>query len=425
MCFKKWFGLICLILVIDLLFSHTVYALPEIDGTSPSTRVYASNTVPPEIIGSAAILYEPVRGQILYEKNINNKLHISTASKIMTAILAIEQAKMDAQVTISKEASVSEGSSLILEAGEKFYVEDLVYAVLLTSANDVAIALAEHVGGTVEMFVDLMNKKATELNMKDTYFRNPTGLMDEHQYTTAYDLSLLIRYCLNNSPAFSNMFSARARPWNGKEDTKVLINSNKLIWSYDGANGGKTGFNAPEQRTAITTASRSGFKLVSIVLDSPGDKVYDDTIKLLDYGFDNFKSGVLVFKDRPLKSIFVSDSEINLVSKNDVHYTHPIGENYIKSIEYNLDKNITPPVTKDRILGTARYTLNDNTTIDINLYSDAELLPPITRESVIMKRIAENKDLLILVVFLLALECILVIYHLLRLVRRLVLKIKG
>ena len=249
---------------------------------------------PPEIKAPSAILMEVQRGQILYQKNPKLKLHVSCANKIMTGLIALEkmQNQLNTNITVSKKAVSVEGAVLNLEVGGKYPVEDLIYSVLLGSANDSANVLAEYIGGDEKGFVELMNKKAQELEMKDTYFTNPTGLYDEKQYTTAYDLAVLIRYALTKSSTFNEMFSAKARPW--VDGTQILINSNELFWSYDGVDGGKTGYNEIDRQTAITTATRNGQRLICIVLDSPEESMYDDSVKLLDYGFLNFRTCILV-----------------------------------------------------------------------------------------------------------------------------------
>ncbi|NLF42684.1 MAG: D-alanyl-D-alanine carboxypeptidase, partial [Bacteroidales bacterium] len=208
---------------------------------------------PLQIAAPSAILVESQRGQVLYEKDSKKKLHISSANKIMTALITLENMKdqLNTKVTISKNAVSVEGATLNLEVGEKYSVEDLLYSVILDSVNDSAIALAEYIGGDEKGFVELMNKKAIELKMSDTHFTNATGLYNEQQYTSAYDIALLIRYAVTKYSKFQKIFSSKAWPWSN--NGKVLINSNELFWSYEGVDGGKTGYNDIERQTAITT----------------------------------------------------------------------------------------------------------------------------------------------------------------------------
>jgi len=420
------------VILLLLLFAQAVYAAPNTSNSKnvPKTEQSASQGFidnflnPPDISAPSAILIESQRGQILYHKQPTQRLHISAANKIMTALVAIEKVQdLNSKVTISKESTEAEGSALSLEIGEKYTVEDLLIAIMLTSANDAARALSEFVGGDSEKFVALMNNKAHELNLKDTNFSNPTGLYDEKQFTTAYDIAALVKYAINNS-AFNRIFSYQAKPWiNAKGESQILTSQNRLFWMYEGVNGGKIGYNNKEQQTAITTATRNGQKFICIVLDAPEKTVYEDSMKLLDYGFQNFRSGILVPKDYPQKSIQIDDREVNLVSKNDVYYTHPVGENYIKSLEFNITKDLSLPITKSRILGTAKYVLNDNTIIEVNLYPDIEIPLPESFYSSAVKKFTENRDIFLLVIFLLAIEVILILYNLIKLIGRVVRKV--
>jgi len=404
-----------LIIVVQISYASFEASSTDLSLQNPARKPELQSNVP-DIKASSAILLESARGQVLYEKQPQRKSHVSFVCKIMTAIVAIEKCKIDAKVTISKESASSEGSVLNLEGGEKYTVEELLYAVLLTSANDAANALAEFAGGDIDKFVDMMNSKARELKMNDTRFKNPSGLYDESQYTTAYDTSLLIRYALNN-PIFSRIFSTKARPMTIGSSTKVLVNQNKLFWSYDGVDGGKTGYNDKTHQAAVTTATRNGQKLICIVFDSPEDIIFKDSTQLLNYGFDNFKTGLLVPKGQSLKVIQVEGKDINLISINDVYYTYPIGDNYIKSIEFRIKDNINLPVLKDHILGSVRYLLKDGTVIDIDLYPDREILPPESILSKGIRKLTENKDILFLIVILILVEFLLVLHNIIRLIK--------
>jgi D-alanyl-D-alanine carboxypeptidase (penicillin-binding protein 5/6) len=361
----------------------------------------------------SAILIESERGQVLYNKQADKKLHISTASKIMTAILVIEKGDLEAKVTISKESTTLEGSVLFLTVGEKYTVEDLLNAIIITNANDAANALAEYIGGDINKFVEIMNNKAKDLNMENTNFTNPTGLYDINQYTTANDIAILMKYALS-LPAFNRIFSYRAVPWVDKKGTDLLTNSNTLFWSYDGVDGGKIGYNQKELQTAITAATRNNRRLIAIVLDAPKDNVLQDSVKLLDYGFNNFKKGVLVPKNQTLTSTSIGNNEINLISTSDIYYTHPIGETYVKSFSFSIAKDLKPPITKSMIIGVARYTLYDGTIIDVNLYPEIEILLPDNFRTTLMKQLKENRDIFILLIILICIEILVIIYKIIR-----------
>lgn len=377
----------------------------------------------PEIKAPSAILMELQRGQILYEKNPKEKLHTACANKIMTGLIALEKmyGQLDTNITVSKKAVSVEGSVLNLEVGGKYAIEDLIYSVLLGSANDSANVLAEYIGGDEKGFVELMNKKARELEMKDTYFTNPTGLYDEEQYTTAYDLAVLIRYATTKSHTFDEIFASKARPW--IDGTQILINSNELFWSYDGVDGGKTGYNERDRQTAITTATRDGQRLICIVLDSPEESLYDDSIKILDYGFLNFRTGILVSMGQPLKKVAVGDKSVDLVSIGDYYYTYPAGENYIKDISFKVVENLTPPVQKSDVLGIAKYILQDDTVIEVSLYPAADVYSSVGWFESLVNQITEYRDIAILLFVLLVVELIVVVNHILRLIKRAISKL--
>lgn len=369
-----------------------------------------------ELTADSAILVDTLRGQILFGKASTKKIHVSTACKIMTAILTIENSNLDSLVTVSKDASNVSGSLLSLEIGEKYDITDLLNAVILTSANDATLALAEFVSGNVDTFVDLMNKKAAQLKMSDTLFKNPTGLYHKDQYTTAYDLSLLINYAIENE-TFDAFFSSKASPWNYNNNSKILVNSNKLFWSYDGIDGGKTGYNEENKLSVVTTATRNDIRLISIVLDSNSEKALEDSTLLLDYGFKNFRKGILVKKDQVLKNTSINQKNVDLVSNEDIYYVHPVGENYIKNVAFDMEKNIST-ITKDKILGIATYTLSDNTKIDVSLYSNIEIFPEEGLIHSLYKKLASHKEIFALVIILVIIEIILVAHNLYKFLRK-------
>ncbi len=399
----------CLIVVLFIVFSGADFSFAQPESL--------------DIVAPSAILIEYQRGQILYQKNSKQRLHISSANKIMTALITLEKMKdqLDTKVTISKNAASVEGATLNLEVGEKYSVEDLLYSVILDSVNDSAIALAEHIGGDEKGFVELMNKRAKELQMVDTNFTNATGLYDEQQYTTAYDIALLVRHAITKSSKFQKIFSSKAWPW--ANDGKVLINSNELFWSYDGVDGGKTGYNEIERQTAITTATRNGQRLIAVVLDSPQGSVYDDSIKILDYGFENFRTGTLVANGETVKSIPVGDEMLDLIALADYYYTYPIGENYIKDFDISLQDNLEPPIRKNEVLGVAKYTLDDGTVIEVNLYPANEVYSTMTWFSSLMSKFSEYKDIVILIAILLTIEVFLLLLQIVRLIKRIFIKL--
>lgn len=402
-----------------------IMALVFLNTASFATTPAAINVDPagsetgPEISAPSAILVEAETGQILYSKNANEKLHIAAACKLMTALVAIENTDLYANATVSAEAAGVEGSALNLEVGSKYLVNDLLYAIMLTNANDAATVLAENVSsGSITKFVNKMNETALRLNMSNTRFTNPTGLMDDYQYTTAQDISFLIRYAIQNK-TFNNIFTTKARPWyNPGEEAKIMTSSNKLFWSYNGIEGGKTGYNNKKQQSLICTASRSDMKLICIVLDAPEAKLYTDAQTLLDYGFDNFLKSTLVKKGETLKTAELDGKEINLVSQNEIKYVHPIGEDFIK--QFSAAADLKTPLKKTIPAGSAKYVLDDGTEINVGLYPENDITPPDDLKTRINKKIQDNKDIFYTVLVLLLIEVILVLFNMGKLAGRLV-----
>lgn len=242
------------------------------------------------VSAQTAILIEQESGRILYEKQAHKKMRIASITKIMTAILAIESGKLDEMVTVSERALQAEGSSIYLQKGEKIKLEDLVYGLMLRSGNDAAVAIAEHVGGSLEGFVVMMNQKAEEIGMTNSVFANPHGLDDhENHYSTAYDMAILTQYAMQNETYqnISGTETHRAPNPNEKWD-RVWHNKNKLLTSlYKYSTGGKTGYTIRAKRTLVSTASKDGFNTIVVTLNDPDD--WKDHMNLHNYAFNNYE----------------------------------------------------------------------------------------------------------------------------------------
>lgn len=395
------------------------FVIADAAGTDDIGHGAAKRVPSPEISSPSAILVEAETGQVLYYKNSEDPLHISAACKLMTVLVAVENTSLSSYVTVSSDSVDTEGSALNLEVGAKYMMSDLLYAVMLTSANDAAVVVAESVSsGDINKFVGLMNDTAHRLGMTQTHFSNPTGLYDESQHTTARDLSLLVRYAIKN-PQFNNIYSSKVKLWYDASNTpRILTSSNQLFWSYDGLNGGKIGYNNKNQQTVISTATRKNMSLIGIVLDAPEQTMYTDTTVLLDYGFANFWKSTLVSKNELIKTVEYEGNQVKLVSQSDIMYVHPIGESYIKEFEATAD--IKPPLKRTIPAGSATYILGDDTEVSISLYPESEIIPVEDTKTKIQKKINENKDIFLIVAVLLAIEAILLLFNLGKLFARLV-----
>lgn len=232
-----------------------------------------------------AILIDQETGSILYEKNARERQQIASITKIMTAIIAIEYGEMEEKATASRRAIHTEGSSIYLEQGEKMTLEDLLYGLMLRSGNDAAVVIGEHIGGSVEGFVHLMNEKASWLGMTDTQFTNPHGLSEDGHYSTAYDMAILMQYAMDN-PEYKKISATKS--YQAKTRSYSWQNKNKLLTMfYDHSTGGKTGFTKSAGRTLVSTASKNGIELIAVTLNAPDD--WRDHINMFEKGFKDHK----------------------------------------------------------------------------------------------------------------------------------------
>ena len=236
----------------------------------------------------SACLIEAESGRVLYRKNASKRMPMASTTKIMTAIVALESGiALDTKIRIPKEAVGIEGSSVYLKQDESVSFEMLLYALLLSSANDAAVAIACTVSDSVESFVDLMNKKARELGLVETCFTNPHGLYDESHYTTATELAKIMAYAMKN-PDFVKITSCKQIAFKRDGGTSFLLsNHNRLLKTYDGVIGGKTGFTKKSGRCLVSCAEREGLRLIAVTLCAPDD--WNDHKELYDFGFYSYE----------------------------------------------------------------------------------------------------------------------------------------
>lgn len=238
----------------------------------------------PEINAKAAIVTDMATGRVLFEKDAYSPVPMASTTKIMTAIIAIEAGKLDEEVTVSKNAAKTLGSVINLQPGEKLTLEQLLYGLMLNSGNDAAVAIAEHIGGTVEQFLEMMNEKARILGARNTNFKSPHGLDLDGHYSTPFDLALITRYAMEH-PTFSRIVSAKQITIPGRN----LYNTNEMLEIYPGADGVKTGYTGKAGRCLVTSAIKKGTRLVSVVLNSPSRYARaQSSVKILDYCFSSY-----------------------------------------------------------------------------------------------------------------------------------------
>ncbi len=238
----------------------------------------------PHVKAPVAIVIDASTGRVLWAKREHMRRPIASTTKIMTALVAMERLRPRDIVVVPKEATKVQPSKEYLRAGERVPVWKLYYGLLLESGNDTAVALAVAAGGTRERFLGLMNKEARALGLRHTHYRSASGLIDEGNYSTVFDLALLTRHALRN-PRFREIVATKHKRvrWRPPTYAKLYENHNKLLWRYAGADGVKTGYTRASGPCLVASATRHGIRLIAVVLDSPDH--YGDTIRLLDYGF--------------------------------------------------------------------------------------------------------------------------------------------
>ncbi len=240
-----------------------------------------------DVAAKAAVLMEMETGRILWEKNKQAPRAPASTAKILTALVTLDRAPLKEIVTVSITAAANKNSAVPLDAGERLTVQDLLYALLLQSNNDAALALASHIGGSTPKFVQIMNQKARSLGALHSKFFNPTGMPHRGQVTTASDLALITKVALAN-PEFRRIVATKSYPWKSSTWEGALDNSNELLKSYDGAIGVKTGSTGEAGHCLVAAAQRRDKTLIAVVLGSEEKQVWQDAKKLLDYGFKSF-----------------------------------------------------------------------------------------------------------------------------------------
>ena len=312
-----------------------------------------------EVSARSAVLIEPITGRILYEKNKAEKLPMASTTKIVTAITALEHGDLSDLVVTSKAAANVEGSSIWLAEGEEQTLEDLLYGLMLSSGNDAAIAIAEHIGGSIDNFALLMNQTAREAGAVNSSFQNPNGLDEEGHYTTAEDLAKITAYGMKND-LFRKIVATKSHsiPWEGHEWNRTLQNHNKLLRTYDGCDGVKTGFTKKSGRCLVSSATRNGIQLIAVTLNAPND--WEDHRKMLDEGFSKLTPQTVVSEAMELPSLEVKGGTMDQVALRPAQsLTLPLMEGDRTEVKLELPNPLEAPVELGQPAGFAQVYLND------------------------------------------------------------------
>lgn len=306
-----------------------------------SARAEGENQWPtePQVASESAIVMETSTGAILYEKNIHEKRYPASITKIMTTLLALEHSSMSDVVTFSYDSVHKiEGTHIGIKEGEQLTMEQCLYGIMLGSANEVSYAVAEHVGGDLNSFVQMMNDRAAELGCQDTHFNNPHGLPDENHYTSAYDMALISCEAIKNSTfrTITGTYMYTIPATNITQETRPITNHHKIIkkaYKFDGCIGGKTGYTNAARNTLVTFAKRGDMELVCVVMKAEEQNHYTDTITLLDYVFNNFQ----------LYNISDNEKNFSLDNKNFFHTDSSLFGSVSSKVKINSNGCIVLP----------------------------------------------------------------------------------
>lgn len=332
-----------------------------------------------ELSATAAILMDADSGRILYEKQADRKMLIASTTKIMTALVAIENANLSETVTVSANAAGTEGSSMYLKAGEKLSLETLLYGLLLSSGNDAAVAVADHVSGSVEDFVGLMNGKARTLGMADTSFANPNGLDHEAHYSTARDMAKLACAALENE-TLMRIASTRSVSINGR----TMTNHNKLLTMQRGCIGLKTGYTRAAGRTLVSCMEQNGQRLVAVTLQDGND--WADHQALYAYGYENYPAQTLARPGEVLQYAPVTggmQAAVPLVATD--RFSWPVAENECLEVSVRPVRMPAAPVRAGAAAGEAVFLLNGREVGRIGLLYGKTVLPRLTSAMAVLR----------------------------------------
>ena len=324
----------------------------------------------------SAILIEASTGEVLYEKNANEKLKPASMTKMMTLLLTFEaiergDLKLTDEVIVSINASGMGGSQILLETGEKMTVDNLIKGVAIASGNDAAVALAEKIGGTEDYFVELMNKRATELGLKNTHFQNAHGIDAENHYSTAYDMSVIARELLKHEKItnYTKIYEMYLRE---NTNRKVwLVNTNKLVRFYDYIDGLKTGYTRGAGYCITLTGMKNGMRLIAVTMDEPSIESRNrETLGLIDYGFAQYELETLLSKESIIATKTIAKSiqrKVDVVPLEDIKVLNKKMQNK-KTVTYKIEiNNIEAPVNKGNVVGSITLIENDKETRTIPL----------------------------------------------------------
>ena len=317
----------------------------------------------------SALLLEASTGEIIFSKNINEKMEPASLTKMMSMLIVLESIekgiiKWDDIVTVSKNASSMGGSQILLEENEKMSVKDLFKGVAIASGNDAVVALAEKIAGTEEIFVQMMNKRAKELGLTNTNFKNPHGLTEEGHYTTASDLAIVALELVKHEEVFdyTSIYEDYLRENTSRK--LWLVNTNKLVRFYEGADGLKTGYTNTAGYCLVATAKKNDMRIIAIVLDEPTSEIRNKEVtEMLNYAFSQYELGTEIEEEQVLKNVRIKKGVVDnidvITTKKVTYLQNKLDSKPNVKYEVDIDK-VVAPVKKGDVIGKMKVEINNN-----------------------------------------------------------------
>ncbi len=330
--------------------------------------LYIYSAVIPTVSARSASLYEPSTDTFLYKKNENMRLGMASTTKIMTALIAVEELDLTESIEVDKRAIGVEGSSIYIKEGEIFRAIDLVYALILQSANDASLAIAYKISGSVEAFAEKMNEKARLLGLSDTNFTNPHGLDDKEHYTTAHDLAIITAEALKND-TLKQITSTYKKTIESSQTKRTLVNHNKLLKTYDGCVGVKTGYTKRTGRSLVSACERDGLQLIAVTINAPDD--WNDHRNMLDFGYSLLEMRTLAYEGEFSYDIGIVDAEktkIKVSNKDSLKMVFDKNASKIKK-SVHLPQILTAPISEGDAVGEVIFTIDGIEIARIPLYA--------------------------------------------------------
>lgn len=358
---------------------HEIIDINEIKKETIET--VAKNADELKLNARVGLIFDRNSKTILYEKNGLKQVPMASTTKIMTAIVVLENSNLNDIVTISKKAAGTGGSRLGLKINDKITVHDLLYGLMLKSGNDAAVALAEHVGGGIEGFADMMNKKASEMGLVNSHFVTPHGLDQDRHYTTAYELACMADYALN-IPKFKEIVNSKSYNITINARSSLIGNTNELLGSLNGVYGVKTGFTNGAGRCLVTACKRYDLDIITVVLGADTKKIRTlDSIKLIEYAYKNYevidiekniKEQFENWKYLNEKRIYINKAKqnnINLEIENLNYSKITVKKTEIDNVKIEINSlyYLDAPVEEGRIIGNAKVQINGKTIANLNI----------------------------------------------------------